>query len=63
MIVTMARNYFNKIQTNAFSRNLIINLVVSILMFGITYKFLTNNKVTKWKKYSLELLNYISVFL
>ena len=62
LIVTMARNYFNKIQTNAFSRNLITNLVVSILMFGITYKFLTNNKVTKWKKYSLELLNYISVF-
>lgn len=62
MIVTMARNYFNKIQNNAFSLNLITNLVVSILMIILTCKFIDNNKISKWKKYFLELLNLISIF-
>lgn len=62
IIVTMARNYFNKIQPYAFSRNLIINFVVSGLMALLTCKFLSNNKVTKWKKNSLEILNFISIF-
>ncbi len=62
LIVTMARNYFNKIQTNAFSRNLVINLVVSALMLVLSYKFLVNNKVVKWKKVCLQLLNLYSVF-
>ena len=62
MIVTMARNYFNKIQNNAFSLNLITNLVVSILMIILTCKFIDNNIISKWKKYFLELLNLISIF-
>lgn len=62
MIVTMARNYFNKIQNNAFSLNLITNLVVSILMIILTCKFIDNNKISKWKKCFLELLNLISIF-
>lgn len=62
MIVTMARNYFNKIQNNAFSLNLITNLVVSILMIILTCKFIDNNKISKWKKNFLELLNLISIF-
>ncbi len=62
IIVTMARNYFNKIQTNAFSRNLVINFVVSAFMLVLSYKFLVNNKVTKWKKISLQLLNLVSIF-
>ena len=62
MIVTMARNYFNKIQNSAFSLNLITNLVVSILMIILTCKFIDNNKISKWKKYFLELLNLISIF-
>ncbi len=62
MIVTMARNYFNKIQNNAFSLNLITNLVVSILMIILTCKFIDNGKISKWKKYCLELLNLISIF-
>ena len=62
MIVTMARNYFNKIQNNAFSLNLITNLVVSILMIIFTCKFIDNNIISKWKKYFLELLNLISIF-
>lgn len=62
MIVTMARNYFNKIQNNAFSLNLITNLVVCILMIILTCKFIDNNKISKWKKYFLELLNLISIF-
>lgn len=62
MIVTMARNYFNKIQTNAFSRNLVLNLVVSILMIILTCKFFDKCKVSKFKKYTLEFLNVISIF-
>ena len=62
IIVTMARNYFNKIQTNSFSRNLIINFVVSALMVALTCKFLANNKVVKWKVNSLKILNVIIIF-